>query len=47
MIQSRLEKIPNIEFESLVWKRGGNISSALLEATGARIEDGKLIVEEI
>lgn len=46
-IKKATDSIPNIEFDLLEWERGGNISSALFRATGAHIEDGKLIVDEI
>lgn len=49
IIGYNLNQIPNIAFDTLKYKRShpGNLSSALIEATGASIVDGVLRLERV
>lgn len=44
---SHLKKLPDAEFASFEWHRGGNATSADVIATNGKIEAGKLSVDNI
>lgn len=44
---AQLQKIPYAEFDSFEWHRGGNVTSADIIATDARLVDGKLSIKSI
>lgn len=45
--QAQINKIPLAEFDSFEYHRGGNVTSATITASGARIVDGKLSIKDI
>ena len=42
-----LKSVPNAEFKLFKYHRGGNVTSATITATGAKIEGGKISFENI
>lgn len=42
-----IEKIPNAEFESFSYHRGGNVTSANVTASKSKIKDNKITIESL
>lgn len=42
-----INDIPKIEFETFEYDRGGNVTSAHIEATNSRFVDDHILVDEI
>ena len=42
-----IKRIPLVEFNSFSYHRAGNITSASITATGARIENGVITIDDI
>ena len=42
-----LREIPLLEFESFSYHRGGNVTSATITATGAKVEDGFVTIQDL
>ena len=46
-IKAHLNDLPSIAFESVSYKRMGNISTAIIEAEGARVEGNVLYIDRV
>ena len=46
-VKAHLDQLPNIAFDKVKYQRNGMVSTALIQAEGARVEDGILYIDNV